>query len=360
LYSVKVPSILAISRFENFPLNLRLEFFEKILPYLSSPKNAEKLSVSLKEYRKIINKSKLDIHELQYKKEFEKKLERDWREIAETTNKFVEDSQMDQINSAIKAGILELYEFKSTDKDAAALNLMIENAAASSAMKVNEKVAGSGQDQAWVSEFVENISNSISDSSTYPLLDDETGNSINADIKTIGASSFEVNRGKQTELARYLLEKLPLFENASVDEIMDIRKELDGPLTRFRTAMIKFSDDIKSTPWGKDFPLEADKVYFRDVKPAMLEIEESIQSNKLLRILFEKMKKPLVLPASSAVSLGIAQFSSLPKELAASLGTGIVTASLVFEAYEEWAKQKRITEQNQLYFYYRAGQRLNK
>jgi hypothetical protein len=210
---------------------------------------------------------------------------------------------------------------------------------------------------------VENISNSMSDNSTYPLLDDETGNSVSEDIKSgkLKASSFEVDRGKQTEFSRYLLERLPLFENASINEILDIRKELEKPLTRFRSAMVNFSDDIKSTPWDKGFALEANRVYVRDVKPALLEIEESVQSNKFFKLLLEKiMEKPLVLPVSSGISFAVSQISSLPKELVTSLGVGIAYSPMIYKAYDDWKKKKQITEQNQLYFYYDAGKRLSR
>jgi hypothetical protein len=353
LYSLKIPSIVAISRFEKFPLGLRLEFIEKLLPYLSSQENARKLSSSLDEYKKINNKQNPNLQDVQFKKEFEKRIEQNWKEISDTTNKFVQNSQMDQINSAIKAGVLELHEFKDSNKDIAALNLMIDGAAAASANKTKNKTSISEQDQNWVSEFVENISNSISDDSAYPLLDDETGKFEMTGIGT--------DRGKQTELAKYLLEQLPLFEKASIAEILDIRKELARPLTRFRSAIIKYSDDIKAMPWGRDFPPEAEKIYHRDVKPAMLDIEDAIQSNKLLVNMLRKFtEKSIVLPVSSLFSIAISQFSSLPKELAASLGFGVAAASLLYEAYEEWARKNQITEQNQLYFYYGVGKRLNK
>ncbi|MBL8078762.1 MAG: hypothetical protein JNM55_12420 [Anaerolineales bacterium] len=364
LYSLKIPSILAISRFEKFPLNSRLDFFERILPYLSSSDKAQKLSSSLGDYRKILGKKNPNDHELQFKGEFEKVLQRSWDGIADTTSKFVKASQIDQINSAIKAGILEVHESNPSVEDDAALNLLFENALTASAKKSKEGPSKKSQDNARIQEFVEDISDSVSNASTYPLLDSETGNLFNtcAGSKAMQIAGFEMERGKQTELARYLLERLPLFEEASVDEILDIRKELDKPLTRFRSAIIDFSDQIKSAPWNQSFPFEAEKIYLRDVKPAMLEIEEALQSNKLLASMFKRFKeKSMVeLPKGSLISMGIAQLSSLSKELAASLGIGIASASIFYDAYEEWLKKKQAAEQNKLYFYYGVQEKLKK
>ena len=366
LYSPKVPSILAMARFKDFPLNLRLEFFERVLPYLSSTDGARKLSTSLSDYRKILTKQNLNVQDLQFKSEFESTLDKNWEEIASETSKFVKDSHIDQIHAAIKAGVLELHEFKGSDGtggDNAALNLLLENAAAISAINSRSPASKPEQDLAWIQEFVENISNSVSNASTYPLLDAEMGSMVNKGMtsKQMDIAGIGIDHGKQTGLAKYLLERLPLFEEASVDEILDIRKELDKPLTRFRSAIIGFSDDIKSTPWDKGFPIEADKIYHRDVKPAMLDIEEAIQSNNFMRTVAKKFKeKPTTLPATSLITMAISQFSSLPEELTASLGLGIGSASLLYEAYEEWKKNKKSAEQNNLYFYYGVGERLKK
>lgn len=357
LYSPKVPAILAMSRFNDFPMGMRLEFFEKMIPLLSGRENVLKLSAALQDYRKIMNKEKLDIHELQFKNEFEKKLDQNWRAIAEQTNLAINGSQISQINTAMKAGVLELYQFKNLDTDSAALDLIIENA--ETASKTRGKELKAEQDKAWISEYLEHA---VSDDSTYPLLDNHTGNLVTtgAGSKIFKIPGFGLEHGKQAELARFLLEQLPLFEKASVDEILDIRKELEKPLLRFRSAIIDYSDKIKYAPWDMDFLPEADKVYHRDVQPAMQELEDSIQSNKLLTIVFKKFaENTVVLPVTtSTVTMAISQLSELPRELATSLGAGIVSASILYKAYDEWIQNKKANEQNKLFFYYEVKNRL--
>jgi hypothetical protein len=91
LYSPKLPSIQAISRFQDFSPELRLKFLERIIPYLS-PENAQKLSSSLEDYKQLLGREKLDVQELQRRREFEGKLEREWGDIAEQANAFVCES----------------------------------------------------------------------------------------------------------------------------------------------------------------------------------------------------------------------------------------------------------------------------
>ena len=67
----------------------------------------------------------------------------------------------------------------------------------------------------------------------------------------------------------------------------------------------------------------------------------------------------VVLPVTtSTVSMTSAQLSDLPKELATSLGAGIVSASLLYKAYDEWVQNKKDREQNKLFFYCEVKYRL--
>ena len=351
LYSPKLPSIQAISRFHDFSPELRLKFLERIIPYLSQG-NAQKLSASLEDYKSILGKERPDHHELQRRREFEQKLEQEWGDIAEQANAFVRESQLDQIDSAVKAGVLELHDFKNPSEDSTALDLMIENVASSTTKGRDLKT---DPEKAWIAEYVKNLSQSVSDDATYPLLDNAVGNLIAPDMAGM-------DKGKQAQLARYLLQRLPLFEKASVNEILDIRRELDKPLTRFRGAIVGFSEHIKSAPWGRDFPPEAEKIYLRDVKPAMLDMEDAAQSNNFFASLMNKLtENSIMLPAAGSIlSIVVSQFSSLPKELATGLGIGLASAPLVYKVYDEWARKNQSIEQNKLYFYYSAGKHLDK
>jgi hypothetical protein len=85
-----------------------------------------------------------------------------------------------------------------------------------------------------VQEFVEIIKNALSNGSTYPLFDGQTGDLVRTGVKggQIRVSQAGVARGKHSGLAARSLERLPVFEQASIKEILDIRQELEHPLTR--------------------------------------------------------------------------------------------------------------------------------
>ena len=78
-------------------------------------------------------------------------------------------------------------------------------------------------------------------------------------------------RGRVSPRGRLLglLRRLPLFEDAPVDEILSIRRELDGSLIRFRDAVARFSDGMRAAGWDPEFVDDAEDVFVREVEPAV-------------------------------------------------------------------------------------------
>ena len=363
LYSLTSSALGMVSQVGDLPFNYKLKIVEKVAPLFSSQEETKKFADFFNSYRKLAKKRFLNQSELTIKRQVEIMLNNQWEEIQDVGSKMIQNSQIGELDRAIKDGILELHTFKNTTTNELVASFIAESVEAAAIASTGAKKVNTRQDDQLISEFVEQVFNSVSSGSTYPLFDEQTASLVRAGIREnkIAVTDFGVDRGKQAGLVKHLFEYLPTFENATISEVLDIRKELERPLTRFRRAVINFSQGIKSAAWDSDFLLEAENTYIRDVKPALLDIEESIKSNKFLTALLRKVaEKPIVLPAGSLFSIAISQFSSLPKELAASLGVGIASASIIYEAYDEWTKKKQATEQNLLYFYYRVGKQLNK
>jgi hypothetical protein len=208
-----------------------------------------------------------------------------------------------------------------------------------------------------VQEFVESITSAISDRSTYPLFDYQTSSLIKAGIEAnmIRTEKIVLAKGKNVALAAHLFAKLPDLARLPMEEVIGVRDELSKPLTRFRSAIIKYSDCIHSAFWDSDFEYEAENIFNRDVAPAMLDLEEFIISNsfitKTIRALADK---PLAVPTGSGLGLALTRFSDLPHVLTQALGIGAAAAPIVFDAYSQWKDKNRQAEQNLLYFYYRV------
>lgn len=212
------------------------------------------------------------------------------------------------------------------------------------------------EEQYWYS-----VSKSILRSDSYPLFDKVTLETLQSDIQrgSLLPSEMEISQAKQVALSSELLQRLPRFENASLHEILDIRRELNGPLVRFRSAIVQYSRQVQSAPWDKDFPIEANEVFVEHLAPAILEIEEACRSNSFLRKLLPSLgEKPIEPLGAPVMGLIVANSAHLSEILATGVGLVGGSALLAYRTYDSFKQERQRIESNQLYFYYRVAQLL--
>ena len=82
--------------------------------------------------------------------------------------------------------------------------------------------------------------------------------------------------------ASALMGRLPTFPLATVDEVLDIRKDLAPSLTRFRGAMVTIAKGFASSAWESDFEDEVHDAWVETVAPAIEQIGASVQQNHSL------------------------------------------------------------------------------
>jgi hypothetical protein len=211
-------------------------------------------------------------------------------------------------------------------------------------------------------QYFKLISEAVLSGDTYPLFDDLTRSAVHHGIKEgkIQTSKVSSTRAKQVGLSAELLQRLPLFDKATTDEVMDIRSELSKPLVRFRSAIIQFSRQIESAAWDDEFMLESEQVFREHVEPAILEIEEICKLNKpLLSLATHFVNKPLSVATSSALGILLAQATQMPEILVAGLGLTAGAAAIGLETAIEYRDKQQKAESNQLYFYYKAAKLLD-
>lgn len=317
-----------------------LESFTSMTSHQRDETQTRQILELLTAYKQTIGKRHLNTKEKLVKAWLDVGLEQYYQDVRGMASKLAVDSGGEELLRAVSSGKLDLYVFgmeKTPDNK-----------------KYNDEMA---------TEFVELLGKAITDGGSYPLFDDWTGNFIRMGVEEgmIAVSEPALARGRQIGLAAHLLDRLPLFDLATIDEILDIRKELNKPLVRFRQTVIGFSEKIKPASWDRDFPLDADIVFYRDIEPAVLEIEEEVKANRYLSSLTRKfVDKPLVVPGGSALAVMMSSLTSFPDLVSQALGLGLASSTLVFDALSDWKAKKQAIEHNQLYFYYKARKELSK
>lgn len=137
-------------------------------------------------------------------------------------------------------------------------------------------------------------------------------------------------RSRQSDVAARLLRRLPAFERATIDEILDIREELRGPVVRFR----KFVDTV-----GMEAPSEAeafdrylDGLVRTEVDPALEELDELVRQDSFLWELADgATKSDHWIPAVGGVVLGVGGLSGAAALISAVAGVASVPLRALYE-----------------------------
>lgn len=217
-----------------------------------------------------------------------------------------------------------------------------------------------------IMEYFKHLRNTLK--YNYPLFDELSCDLLSAasDCHIIRLSEIEKKRITQAGLSDNLIQRLPSFERAGVDEILDIRKELDPSLANYRKCILGYSDKIQSLPWNDDFENECSDLYFREVVPAVQEIDELTKENRFIKNLgYAFVEDENLTKSASGLMMGLAaagvlgNFCDAISENAALLSMGGAWAvSKTAKSAKRYFDKKKEIESKDLYFYYKAGKLL--
>lgn len=323
------------------------EYFEDLAP--SNPEAAATMREFVAKYRDLQSRRGGTRSKTQVQAMFEVQanMRRIWTEFEKGIGEFLRIAGADGIVEAVDTGLLDVHRF-----EAGGVERMGGLGQEDQDRREEEFVA----DLFW--EFLDLIGDAVADGDTNPLFDQMSGGLLRTGVEAGVVSPTEsgIDRGKHSGLASDLLRQLPLFEKATVKDILGIRRELENPLIRFRGAVMGMSEDIRSAAWDPGFPGDVDKEFRKVVEPAVLEIEEAVQENGSLRALLLKGFRP----GDWATGLGvtISTLAGLPDAASVLLGSGTTAGMTARGAYKEWLQDRKNIESNHMFFYYETRERL--
>lgn len=247
---------------------------------------------------------------------------------------------------AVNSGVLRVHPFRQASAEALVEAVIIGNGNLLEGVDLADAIL----------EYIEQTTRMVRDSDTYPVFDDLTGDLAAACVEAglIAAPQESEQRSRYGGLAADLLAKLPLFEQATLAEAIDVRRELDGPLRGFRLAIADFSREIASAGWNAGFAEEADALFREKVEPEVERIEAAISENRDIRRILERTAEH----GSTGTVIGAVVGSASDLSNLAAVASGLTAAGIRAEI--DRRRQMRSIQENQLYFFYRAGNRLSR
>lgn len=155
---------------------------------------------------------------------------------------------------------------------------------------ISAKLAESGnkrknpQTNQIISSFVEKLYRHLESGTDYLVFDEAIASLVEAAVRegAFQPAAGPRRRSAQAMSAATFMARLPTFPDAKVDELLDIRDELEAPVTRFRSAMVTIARSLTFESWESDFGDQLHDAWIETVQPAILDIEQAVQQNRSL------------------------------------------------------------------------------
>ncbi|MGN0633757.1 MAG: hypothetical protein ACI4JW_07785, partial [Oscillospiraceae bacterium] len=229
--------------------------------------------------------------------------------------------------------------------------------------------------------YFANLLGTIKHGGSYPLFDSISANVVSSvtNNKFLDFSKMDKEIIRHAGIAHNILSTLPTLEKASIDEILDFKKDMLIPLNNFRTAIYGFTEKITSMPWDDDFCYECVKLYDTEVMPKVNELNELSSETSVLKnfgrqVLNDEEERKKLGYVGAGLITTITTNSNIFDALnfleniiragaklgltAAGVTAFLKTADVLRQAKSEANEKKREMEGNVMYYYYKASKRI--
>lgn len=259
------------------------------------------------------------------------------------------ESGASELKGAIAAGLLRVVELSDTG------NLVASAVDAAAGTTSGAETFGSLA-LSWADELVR----LLQDPAQRIILDPEAISLVQSltDAGLISIPPEVAERSRAAHLGAGFIGRLPAFPNAPFDELLDLRTELNGPLARYRGAVVRMSKCLQSSPFEQAIIEEADDVWVGTVAPALADLEDAFTEHGLVREIARRARtdaRALVLGGPSFL-IGLQEIGHLSAAVSALVSGGSLAAGVVGPAVNARRANASENERAEMYYLYRLGQ----
>lgn len=211
--------------------------------------------------------------------------------------------------------------------------------------------------------FVDEMIRYFNDPTCVVLLDDLLGDILAHAIQDGRARVTSTARTSAAEavIGAGLIARLPAFTEIPMGEVLDLRRDLNGPLVRYRSAVSRLRTD-EIDPFSRDRERIVDQLWRQHVAPALLEIEDSLADHGLVRELARSLGADIRsvvsgMPLRASVAVGLGGLTELGAAVQAVAASVISLTPPVTEAYGNRSKARAAVARGDFYYLYRLNRR---
>ena len=274
-------------------------------------------------------------------------------EYRRATEDMLSASGADQLRPAVDAGILVLNPAGLGSSHATVAAAV--DAAQSRIMRSDESLE----------RFIALVLERMSDPRKHLMLDDLLGSIVTGliDEGLADLSQPSARGAVRAAVGSGVIARLPIFPDLQVQDVLDLRSDLDMYLGRYRRAVADLSQHVAAGPFTDEVRADIDAVMRNHVTPALDDIRDEFASHSLSREFGRAMATDARAATTSAASaaalgLGIAPYSQVISwvALAASPAVAAVPALLRAIVSHVDNADTNATSRHDLYYLHRIEQ----
>lgn len=286
------------------------------------------------------------------------------RDIEDVVEGMRTESGAAELDAAVSAGILRI---EPLDLDPVAF---IREAVLAAKLKVDGRELGEAlplpaRDAAEpaIRSLLQIIGRTIAPGSdTFPLFDEEAGDIVRDMIGSALKKPASRLPAAQSGLGALFIGRLPAFPDATVPEIVDVRRGIGRSLIEFRSAVAGMATEVREAAWEPGFHREAEALFVRTVQPALRQVEEDLEDLGTASLVRHVALSPApYVTGATTIGLALAGALIVPDLAAAALsfGTPLATiAAAAAEGIKERYRRENLVKRNQFLWLYQVEEKL--
>lgn len=229
-------------------------------------------------------------------------------------------------------------------------------------VRFNERVS-IGAAQEMLDTFTVEFKRYLTDPNRFVLLDDEMASMARAMIRegVVRPPDRSFSNAGEAVLGAGLLARLPAFTSVPLVEVLELRRDLEEPLARYRRRVAQLRGEMRGTPFDQHVEAEVNAAWRTEVDPAIADIREAMADHSLVREIVRSFRRSAgdVLRGWAPVGLGVtvAKVADFDMAVTAAIATGAVATQAVVDALEGRSQGRQRIRAHDFYYLYEVDRR---
>ncbi|WME23763.1 hypothetical protein [Brachybacterium sp. GU-2] len=225
---------------------------------------------------------------------------------------------------------------------------------------------GNWDEEVLAERYAAEVMNLLADGSRHMLLDQGTTQFARVLIneKRVEPSALALPNALEALVGTGVIARLPTFGETPADELLDLRRDLAGSLSRYRRAAASLGEKMRVGPLDDEVQSEVDHLYRKEIVPTLEDIREQLAEHGLVREFARAVGaniKEIIVGGAAMPGLvvGIHAVTDLAVVATAGLTPGVAgAAALGVHAWQQQREAVASMRGNDLYYLHELDRRM--